>query len=240
VQANIDKNKMLPAYRPQRLDRGEATIAVVGYGPSLHRTWEELKDYRTIWTVSGAHDFLIERGIVPTYHTDVDWRSHKVLTKLSPAVEYRMGNTVDPEYMNQFRGYNLSVFQPFGPEAEKYLTLDSYYERVDMPGDVAMLVIKAAAAEGWKDIHVFGVDGSFDFGAKEQHAGPHKGPQGARLYVTDEEHNLYETSINFLRTCDVFGKMVDELPNDVGVTVASDGLLPAWLDMHAKRRNGNG
>lgn len=53
-------------------------IAIVCYGPSLNDTWEEIKNFKYIITCSGSHKFLIERGIIPTWHVDVDPRPHKV------------------------------------------------------------------------------------------------------------------------------------------------------------------
>lgn len=43
-------------------------IAVVCYGPSLNDTWEQIKEYKYIISCSGAHKFLIDRGIIPTWH----------------------------------------------------------------------------------------------------------------------------------------------------------------------------
>ena len=47
-------------------------IAIVGFGPSLKDTWEGIKPFKYIMSCSGAHPFLIERGIIPTWHTAVD------------------------------------------------------------------------------------------------------------------------------------------------------------------------
>src|SRR5688500_17336336 len=53
-------------------------IAVVGLGPSLKESWEEIKKFKYIMSCSGCHQFLLERGIVPTWHVEVDPRPHKV------------------------------------------------------------------------------------------------------------------------------------------------------------------
>src|SRR5262245_22881028 len=51
--------------------RGDAPIAVVCYGPSLNETWEQVKGFDYIISCSGAHKFLVERGVIPTFHVDV-------------------------------------------------------------------------------------------------------------------------------------------------------------------------
>ena len=52
-------------------------VAVVGLGPSLHDTWEKIRDFRYILSMSGSHRFLIDRAIVPTWHLDIDPRFYK-------------------------------------------------------------------------------------------------------------------------------------------------------------------
>ena len=63
-------------------------LNLVCYGPSLEQTWREIK--HPIMTVSGAHDFLLARGIVPDYHVECDPRPHKSdnISKPHPDVQY--------------------------------------------------------------------------------------------------------------------------------------------------------
>jgi uncharacterized Rossmann fold enzyme len=51
-------------------------IAVVCFGPSLVDTWEQIKGFRHVMSCSGSHKFLIERGIIPEFHVEVDPRAH--------------------------------------------------------------------------------------------------------------------------------------------------------------------
>src|SRR5688572_4916542 len=51
-------------------------VSVVGFGPSLEETWKEVT--QPSMTVSGAHDFLIGKGVIPTWHAECDGRDHKV------------------------------------------------------------------------------------------------------------------------------------------------------------------
>src|SRR5262245_7740329 len=59
-------------------------IALVCSGPSLKDTWQEIKEFKTILTCSGAHDYLIEREIIPTYHMETDPRPHKAVFTRNP------------------------------------------------------------------------------------------------------------------------------------------------------------
>lgn len=60
---NRIKARIEPVY-----DKRSDPIAVVCYGPSLNDTWEKIRDFKYIITCSGAHKFLIDRGIIPTFH----------------------------------------------------------------------------------------------------------------------------------------------------------------------------
>src|SRR5688572_2533433 len=73
----------------------DGPISLVGYGPSLKDTWQDIKP--PILTMSGAHDFLIDKGVIPDFHCDVDPRPHKV-EMLTPHkdVIYLMGSVCNP------------------------------------------------------------------------------------------------------------------------------------------------
>ena len=92
-------------------ERKKEPIAIVGYGPSLKKTWEELKKFKYIITTSGAHKFLIERGIIPTFHLDVDPRSHKVelLGKIHKDVIYTPCSTVHKTYIDYLKKHKAKV-----------------------------------------------------------------------------------------------------------------------------------
>src|SRR6266853_2973862 len=67
------RGRIFPHY-----EKHDEPIALVNFGPSLNDTWEQIKNFKYIMTCSGAHKFLVERGIIPTHHIDVDPRPHKV------------------------------------------------------------------------------------------------------------------------------------------------------------------
>lgn len=236
VQANVDANEGYVPHEFGKLDH-KGRVAIVGYGPSLRRTMGELKDYDFIWTVSGAHDFLLAHDITPTIHTDVDFRKHKRdLVNAHPSVRYIIGSTVHPEYAHALKGYQTTMFQPVGAKTDKWFRIREEYPKVKFDGDVAMAAIALAVSEGFKDITTFGLDYSEEPGMT--HADTHGGMAQEPMYVTDLDFKLYRTTNNLLVGCDAFINMMRGLPADVSVTVVSDGLLPAWIDMVEARDNG--
>lgn len=230
VQVNVDANEGLTPHEFGQFEHN-GNIAIVGYGPSLKRTWEQLRQFDTIWTVSGAHDFLAARGISPTFHTDIDFRKHK-LDMVTPQhhVRYIMGNTIHPEYAHKLKGYRTSYFQPIGEKSDKWFRYAEKYPRVKLDGDVAMAAMILAAKEGFKHITTFGIDCSEEPDGST-HADAHGGVKHEPMYVTGGDYTLYRTTNNLLVGAATFVKVVRSLPEDVSVTVVSDGLLPAWIDM---------
>src|SRR2546430_2383340 len=67
------KGRIQPHY-----ERRPEPIAVVGFGPSLNDTWEQIRKFPFVISCSGSHKFLVGRGIIPDYHVEVDPRAHKV------------------------------------------------------------------------------------------------------------------------------------------------------------------
>ena len=87
--ANV-KGRLEPRY-----DLKSDPVACVNFGPSLNDTWEKIRDFKYIITCSGAYKFLIDRGIVPTYHLDVDPRPHKIklIGTPNPRTEFLIAST---------------------------------------------------------------------------------------------------------------------------------------------------
>src|SRR5262249_8099191 len=91
-------------------------IALVCSGPSLAQTWEEIKGFYKILTCSGAHNFLIERGIVPTWHAETDPRAHKAcfVKPSHAAVEYLIASNCHPDLFDALEGRTVRLWHVMG------------------------------------------------------------------------------------------------------------------------------
>lgn len=241
LQANIIANSV-SGVKP--VDWGvpatDERIAVVGYGPSLAHSWEGLKDYKVIITTSKAHDFLVERGIIPTIHIDVDYRSHKAkfLTKPQQGVKYWLNVACSPEYIEKLRDYDLSLFQV------KYNNPCEYPN--DYPSiktglwDVGQFAVYIAKKIGYLKQDLYGFDYSHVFEGKFKtdmnsvvaHAGPHEGGRYPIMYVKAGER-MYETNHALLSGCFVFEEFTRNNP-DLDLQIYSDALLLNFLEARYK------
>ncbi len=169
------------------LPRHEGRVCVVGYGPSLHQTWHYINVERRcfgakIVTVSGAHDFLISRGIIPDYHVDVDPREHKgaFTRNPHPDVKYWMASCLHPTVIDNLVNHKaqLALWHVFNSDNDV---------RIQEPGgpDPGSLLVCGGSGVGaranmlfytvgYRSFSLYGMDSSFG-PSGEQHAGEHNG-----------------------------------------------------------------
>lgn len=206
----------------------EEPIAIVGYGPTLKKFWNRIKEFKTILSTSGAHKFLVDRDVIPTYHVDVDFRARKALhTKEShPDIEYLFASIVHPEMLDNVEGKRTKLWHIAlkGIEyPDKELVLQSYWD----VGQEAILVAKAL---GYRNLHLFGYDYAFEVDSGLTHAGVHNGIPGTRVFAKCG-NRFYQTSDSLARGVMTFTKLMEDNP-DLNLSIYSDGLLSAYLTQH--------
>jgi len=235
VQQNVDHNNGYAHFTPGQPERTDR-VAIVGYGPSLKRTAGEIGEgFDAIWTVSGAHDFLLGKGINPTHHTDIDWRAHKAhMVTPREGVRYVMANTIHPRYAAKLKTHALTMFQPVGEKETPFFRYGEY-PKLRVPGDVTTAAMVAAYELGYREFELFGVDGSEDLDAS--HAGEHNGVKSDVVYVTDTEFTLYKTTQALIVSNMIMCATIDALEaKGCEISINSDGLLPRWVKMHNARK----
>lgn len=214
-------------YKPAKCPGGK--IAIVGYGPSLKQTWEQLKDFDgPIWTVSKAHDFLLERGITPTYHTDIDFREHKAhFNKIvSPNTKYVLSTQVHPKYTAMLPSSNLEMFATNVPGTEP----SPGYPVFDAQFDVGLQVAYLAYKQGFREQHWFGLDASYD--DEGSHAGSHEGVKSMKILV-EVGGRVYTSSQLLVRQALFCERMLCQFPF-VNPTIHGDGMLRPFLQERGK------
>jgi uncharacterized Rossmann fold enzyme len=204
--------------RPQE----DGWLHVVGYGPSLEDTWSQISG--PCITMSGAHDFLIERGVIPTWHTDMDPRAHKVwLITPHREVSYLIAGVCHPTIWERLAGCKV----------QKYHVLSSkktpeWLRKNEKPGavlvgggsEIGLAAIHIGGVLGFRRFKLHGFDHSLRHGRR--HAGKHGGP-GQRLVKWRVGRRIFDTTkimINAAIECmDTF----DTFP--IECEIKGDGLL---------------
>ncbi len=198
-------------------------IAIVCFGPSLKDEWEKLKDFKYIMTCSGAHKFLLEKGIVPTWHVDLEPREHKIKMLGTPHknVEYLIASTVHPRYLDQLEGYNVKLWHIFANENDGALVLPRGEWQVTGGSSVGLRCMTLSRLLGFTDLHIFGMDGSFKHG--ETHTTYH--PNAPKEYFeTEYNGKKYLTTPSILFCAKETFKELNQMP-DVKTTFYGNSLV---------------
>jgi uncharacterized Rossmann fold enzyme len=199
-------------------------VAVVGYGPSLNDTWEQIKGYEHVITCSGAHKFLVDRGIKPTHHVEVDPREHKVTLIGQPqeGTQYLLASACHPKLLKHLEGYDVRLWHVFDPSDEGWRQLPPGEWAIMGGCDVGLRAIAIAGFLGFRDVHVFGLDGS----AREaRHADAH--PNGGTKFAPVEYGGkTYQTTPAMLEAARQLWHELDQLPK-VKATFYGEGLIQA-------------
>src|ERR1051326_224066 len=91
-------------------------VSVVGYGPSLRRSWKAIP--RPIISVSGAHRFLVEHGIIPDWHVEIDPRPHKVeMIQPQKTTKYLMASVCHPHFWDILEGHDVELWHLINDDA---------------------------------------------------------------------------------------------------------------------------
>jgi Protein of unknown function DUF115 len=178
--------------------REHMPIAIVGGGPSLAETVDDLRRYKNIMVCGSAHDWLVEQyvyadwcvvcdpdPIMAKYLTWRQWRKH---------TKYLVASQCAPETFDELKNRDVILWHCRGPEVE---SSDIWGEgqRVLVGGGCTVLTraIFLAVTFGFRNLHLFGCDTcvtdrhhAYDFATDRESIGeltpirlgdPNSGPQ---------------------------------------------------------------
>jgi uncharacterized Rossmann fold enzyme len=208
------------------------TCAIVCYGPSLLNTWPGIQGQRkyqnaAIVTVSGAHDFLIERGIVPDYHVDMDPREHKAVFTKSPheGVKYLIASCAHPKLVENLLGHDLTLFHTMNGTEDQELIGEIEPEGwlVNGGGSAGLRAISVMHSLGYRKFAIFGMDHSFR--NETRHAGHHP-REGVQASIPIKcGARWFQSSPVLVAYTKHFLMMMQELLKDSEFFLFGDGLL---------------
>ena len=190
-QMAICLTRKLPKMWPKPIGDGSLTLAC--YGPSLKDTWQDMK--RPIVSMSGSHNFLIERGVVPDFHNDMDPRNHKLSHILKPHkdVQYLMASVCHPFTWAILKGYNLKTWHVISGKNTR-TWIEQYDPRTMLVAGgstIGLASLHVGGMLGYRHFEIHGMDGCWKDDAR--HAGKHYGHEHKPIdYVLDGK--TYKTS----------------------------------------------
>lgn len=200
-------------------------IAIVCFAPSLNETWEQIKGFKYVMTCSGAHKFLVERGIIPTHHIDLDPRLHKLKLIGTPQkeTEYLIASTIHPQYIDALEGFNVKLWHIFANEDDGARVLPRGEWSITGGSSVGLRCLTIARFLGFNNMHIFGMDGSFT--KEKTHSSEHPNPP-KESYETEFEGRKFLTTPSMLHVAQETFHELDQMP-DCKFQFYGDGLVQA-------------
>jgi uncharacterized Rossmann fold enzyme len=219
----------LPANDPA-MKRG--AISICGFGPSLADTWEQLKG--AVMTTSGAHDFLLGRGIVPRWHVETDPREHKAKFVAHPHADttYLINSQCHPRMFANLASSKVVMWHGFTNDdmAQQITLVDSLEPGAHLMGggtNVGMRAIVVARELGYTSFHLHGMDCCFR--GAQQWADEHFTKLNYSVQIEVEGRAFY-SSEQMMQSTDDFFTTMHMLPG-CSFRIHGDGLLEARMNM---------
>lgn len=209
--------------RIQGQDPRTDDVAIVCFGPSLNDTWEKISGYKYIITCSGAHKFMMDRGVMPTHHVEVDPREHKVTLIGEPHIgtEYLIASTCHPKVFDHLDGQNVTLWHVFDNQEDALRTLPRGEWALTGGCSVGLRALTIAYFLGFRNLHVFGMDGSE--GATGKHAAEHPS-QPKKHSLCEYDGVTYKTTPAMLEAARSTWHELDQMPG-VNATFYGEGLV---------------
>jgi len=220
-------------------------IAIVGFGPSLNDTWKDIRQFKTIFTCSGSHKFLLDKELRPEmfknwYHVEVDPQSHKVgmLGIPQKGIHYLISSNCHPLLFDLLDEYDVNIWHLY--DTTRLRDLPTMYPRGDIVitggSNVGLRVLVLARVLGYKNQHIFGMDYSFS-NIDNTHADFHPKfkPEMVKPFRVELEDKTYITTAPMVHYAREFWHELESLP-DVIAILHGEGMLQHWARI--KMNNG--
>lgn len=211
----------------------DRTAIIAGFGPSLAATWRDIAIASgDVFTVSGAHKFLIDRGIVPKVHVDCDPRLHKSkqLGEPHPAVSYWLASCVHPTFVERLADYDVSLWHLWNSAATEDALDPGEWAAVG-GSCVGVRAISLLYCLGYRRFDLHGFDCSFRGG--RTHAGEHFGKTVPRIEIRAGDR-WFTTSGAMASYAKEFFELKAHLPGAL-FALHGDGLLQHMCRLSAAR-----
>jgi len=229
VLSNDQRHAQMALAKGQMLKKrgkfNDKWACIVCYGPSLADTWKMIK--RPIVTVSGAHDYLMDRGIVPDFHVDCDPRAHKarMLKKPQKGTIYLMASVCHPDFWEVLKGHKVRLWHLInGDDLETVAWVAQHHPEgmkclIGGGSSVGMRSMNVMAALGYRRFQIHGMDCSF---TTQRHAGEHLGKEQDKIFARAGDR-VFQTTKQMLQAAMEMEQFIKT--QDAEVAFFGDGLM---------------
>lgn len=176
-QAEVNLARGLPMFIEQTANTGTAII--VGGAPSLKDCLTDLRMHHDrggiIFALNGAHDYLIDRGIIPEFHVMLDARADNAVFVQKPHkdVTYLIASQCHPDVFDALEGHSVTIWTACCETHDQDNALAGKFPKLPMVligggATVGLKTLNLAYLWGFRRFRMYGVDSSYSEG--ENHA----------------------------------------------------------------------
>lgn len=234
--------RRLPQISPMPANSGTAVLC--GSGPSLRDSLDDIKGHLEkgdiVVAIKGAHDYLIERGIIPTAGLAIDPQP-KIFHTFTPRndVKYYFASQVHPSVFNKFNGYDVNVFHMY--------TNIPNEEMADIIGDGFLLgggstsglrAMTLFFVLGYRNFHLYGYDSCMSDGIRKITGEGQQHKKLVNVHVgSPDSPEIYVADVAMAAQADEFEKMIKFLGEmaPIQITTHGHGLIPAIARYRASK-----
>lgn len=200
------------------------TLSIVGGGPSIAQTYRDIPEGSYIGCVNKAHDWLIERGVIPHACCLLDPLA-VLADQVTPRkdVKYFVASCCNPAVFDKLKGYHVELWHASTLSDEASVLGDSDYVLVGGGCTAALRWINLGYLFGFRRFDMFGMDSSYV--GKRHHVYEHKQDDEIRTIEVDG----YTTHIWMVEQVYHFFDLIERMKDDdyarCEFKVYGDGLL---------------
>jgi len=211
----------------------DGTFVIVGSGCSVinyaNQIREDQRQGKTICAIKGAHDWLIDNGIIPDCFVSVEPRSRvENLVNKNEQTVYLLASRVSPEVFDHLSDCKVMLWHSWSDEKE----CEAFKGHMAIGGGTTsgLRAVNVAYVLGYRKMKFYGMDSCLDeTQTKKRFTG--EGP-GAVIDVICGDRTFYCTFALAQQAQD-FQKLYNIM--DITIESVGDGLISAIIDERKKK-----
>lgn len=208
---------------------------VVGAAPSMPRYLDRIREaaqspHNAIFAVNETHDWLIERGVIPTSAVvfEVSKELLHLFRKPQPSIIYYIASMCHPKQFRALDGHKRIIWHPYSdvPEHLELMQRCGAYFFVGGGSTTLLRTLNIGLQLGYRNFEMYGADSSF---SDNSHISDNHGDNGPPVDIVVEfrgKRTVFKTYAYLGRQADEFRDWCENHHHKFNLKVFGDGLLP--------------
>lgn len=218
------------------LEPYDGTAAIVGASPNIGENLDRIKEIKVdglAFSLNGAHQWLIEHGVIPNIHVlfenDIKSPEDSLGGPSHPDVYYYICTQCNPNIFRKLRNRNKVIWHYFDANPQYQEAVVKYFPGEFLVGGGYATMFRSitiARILGYRKFELFGCDASFEEGNTHYEGYHHDSTETKMVVAAGNEmsYRLFKTTpslsfqaYEFMRFC--------EANQNLSVKVHGDGLM---------------